>query len=171
MGSDAASQRRVDTSAGRWRGLSSGGLPLPAMALLRPAFIRASISARGESSVSATTISDTHCLALGRLCVAWAFVDRQLNDLIQYMIGCSDASAASIATVADGTASRCNLIKLLNHERPISEGWTAALHKLISEIQEVAQVRNRYVHDRWELTDDSIVRIDRRAAARKGQSR
>lgn len=114
---------------------------------------------------------DDHCLALGKLCVAWAFIDRQLNDLVQAMLGCSAAAAASVATITDSVAGRSKITRLLNAERPISDAWTDAFHTLLKELDRVAQLRNRLVHDRWELTSEGLIRIDRRASTRKAQSR
>lgn len=114
---------------------------------------------------------DDHCLALGKLCVAWAFIDRQMNDLVQAMLGCSQAAAASVSTIADSVAARTKIIRLLNAERPISVLWTDAFDTLLKELDRASQTRNRFIHDRWELTPAGLVRIDRRASARRSQSR
>ncbi|WP_139150000.1 hypothetical protein [Sphingobium yanoikuyae] len=121
--------------------------------------------------MSGSTVFDAHCLALGKLSVTWAFIDRQLNDLLRAMLGCSEGAAASIATSADSIAARIKIVRLLNGENPISSAWTLAFERLLQTLEQTARTRNRYIHDRWELTQEGLVRIDRRAATRKPQSR
>lgn len=121
--------------------------------------------------MSGSTVFDAHCLTLGKLCVTWAFVDRQLNDLLRAMLGCSEGAAASVSTSADSVGARINIIRLLNGERPISPDWTSAFDTLLNSINNCAKLRNRFVHDRWELSDGGLVRIDRRARTKKPQSR
>lgn len=111
-----------------------------------------------------------HMLALGRLCVISAYVDRLLTDLIQVFLGCTDAQAAIIATQNDRTASRCKMIKSLAAENSPGKAWLAALNGLIDHLFICGEKRNRYVHDQWSVESGSLARKDRRASVKKPQS-
>lgn len=121
--------------------------------------------------MSDPAIFEAHCLALGRLCVAWATIDRQLNDLLGAMIGCSPAVTACITTGTDSVTARCEILGRLAHEDPVSEDWPQLFAKLLKRVGEQAGKRNRYVHDFWGLSKGTLVRMDRRAFAKKPQSR
>ena len=116
-------------------------------------------------------IFEAHCLALGRLCVAWATVDRQLNDLMGALIGCSPAATASITSTADGVSARCDILARLAYENPVSEDWPELFGKLVQRVTQLSAKRNRYVHDYWAFTKGTLVRMDRRASAKRPQSR
>lgn len=111
-----------------------------------------------------------HMLALGRLCVVSAYVDRLLTDLIQVFLGCTDAQAAIIGTENDKAAARCNIIKKLAAEASPSPEWRVALDQTIKRLLSYGEKRNRYVHDCWSLTSGSLERLERRATVRKPQS-
>ncbi len=116
-------------------------------------------------------IFEAHCLALGRLCVAWATVDRQLNDLLSALIGCSPAATACITTTVDGVAARCDIMGRLAYENPVSDEWPSLFVRLLTNVNVLAGKRNRYVHDFWGYTRGTLVRMDRRAFAKRPQSR
>jgi hypothetical protein len=115
---------------------------------------------------------EAHCMALGNLCVVWATIDRQLNDLMAALIGCSPAATACIASAADTVGARCNIMRNLVHEDPINEEWAKLFVKMLTSISgDLAARRNRFVHDYWGFTEGTIVRLDRRATAKRQQSR
>jgi hypothetical protein len=112
-----------------------------------------------------------HMLALGRLCITWAFLDRQLNDALTELLGCSAAQAACIANEATDVAERCRILKTLCYVDGPGGEWRETFERLLNRIEnELAPLRNRYVHDYWKLTDEALERMDRRARLGKPQS-
>lgn len=115
---------------------------------------------------------EAHCLSLGRLCVAWAVVDRQLNDLIAAFTKASPASIACITSSIDAVGTRCEMLRKLGFEDPISEEWASEFERTMWHLsQTIAPKRNRYVHDYWFLSEGTLKRLERRARAKKAQSR
>jgi hypothetical protein len=112
-----------------------------------------------------------HMMALGRLCVVSAYVDRLLTDLIQVFLGCTDAQAAVIATQTERIAARCNMIKHLAAADPPSTEWREAIVRVVNRLQTQGEQRNRFVHDQWSLTSGSLERLDRRTSVKKRQAR
>ena len=113
-----------------------------------------------------------HYTALGRLCVAWAVLDRQLNDLLAILLGCSSAAAACIASSNDAVAPRCEMMRKLVYEKPRDVEWIGLFVNLMNLIsQDLASKRNRFVHDYWSFTEGTLKRLDRRANISRAQSR
>lgn len=122
--------------------------------------------------MSDPAIFDAHCMALGRLCVAWATIDRQLNDLLGAMIGCAPATTACITTGTESVSARCDIMTRLVHIEPLSDAWASNVKKLLNHVSgDLAPKRNRLIHDYWSFADGTIVRLDRRASTAKQQSR
>ena len=115
---------------------------------------------------------DAHCLALGRLCVAWAVINRQLNDLLGALTRATPAAVACITSSIDAVGSRCEMVRKLGYEDPISPEWAQLLDKTTIHIaQELAPRCNRYVHDYWCVDEGALRAPDRRARVRRAQSR
>jgi hypothetical protein len=115
---------------------------------------------------------DAHCMALGKLCVAWAIVDRQLNDLLGALLGSSPTATACLASTVDAVGARCDIMRRLIHEDPLTEEWVTLCTKMLVTVSDdLAARRNRYVHDYWSLTEGTLVRLDRRVIAKRPQSR
>lgn len=91
-----------------------------------------------------------HQTAIGSLCMGWAFVDRELNYLIQAMLDSTYDDAHAIGTSLDSVAGRCNLLRDLASMHAPSNEWRAQLRRLLSHVQgPMASKRNRIVHDHW----------------------
>lgn len=122
--------------------------------------------------MSDVAIFDAHCLALGRLCVSWSVVDRQLNDLLAAFTKASPAAVACITSSIDAVGSRCEMLRKLGYEDAVGDEWSTAFDKLMVRLsQDLAPQRNRYVHDYWSMTDGALRVLDRRARVGRGQSR
>jgi len=80
----------------------------------------------------------------------WAFVDRELNYLIQAMLDSTYEDAHAIGTSLDSVAGRCNLLRDLASIHAPNKEWRAPLRRLLSHVQgPMASKRNRIVHDHW----------------------
>ena len=111
-------------------------------------------------------------LALGRLCVVWAYIDRLLNDLIQAFLGCSHGQAAIIGTEADNASARCRMLQKLAVEASPDDEWRDLFLALMKRLlDEQGPKRNRYIHDYWTASNGSLERMDRRAAVKRLQAR
>jgi hypothetical protein len=115
---------------------------------------------------------EAHAMSLGRLCIAWAVLDRTVDGIFKPMLNCSDAQVASIVTNIENISSRCDILKRLITDskvpRAYAEWVIALLHRVSGEL---APLRNRYVHDSWDITHEEVTKIDKRAKITKAQSR
>jgi hypothetical protein len=114
---------------------------------------------------------DQHALSLGQLCMAWATLDGLIEALFEPLLACTPLQVSSILTNMDSIPSKCEVAKrLITNELPAGEyrDWVIAI--LARIVSEIAPLRNRYVHDHWEISQDGTVRIDKRAKIGKPQA-
>lgn len=105
--------------------------------------------------------SDRHLLALGRLCVAWAVMDRKLTDVASVLIGRGPIVTAAIFPGAENMTPRSEAIKkLIVVEAPGDVEWQKQLTSLVKDVAgRLARRRNRLTHDEWFQTENELVRI------------
>ena len=115
---------------------------------------------------------EKHVRSIGSLCITWAVLDSNLDDLFEPLIQCSDAQVASIVTNVDTVAGRCDILRrLITIEAPSPE-YREYLIAVLNRISgELAPLRNRYIHDNWSISHEQVVKIDKRAKITKPQSR
>jgi hypothetical protein len=110
-----------------------------------------------------------HSEALGALCVAFSGLDWSITGLYEPLLQCSEAQAACI--VDENISHRCAVaVKLLHLEELPAEfvDWASALlHRADGEL---GSLRNRYVHDAYQISAEGTLRIKRRAELGKPQS-
>ncbi len=117
---------------------------------------------------------DEHCRALGRLCIAWAVLDRKLTDFASVLVRGGPEVAACIWSGAENMKPRAEAIKKLLFvvKPPIDPEWIDQALKLVHHATvELGQQRNRYVHDEWFVNEDEIKRIQWGGRLEKPQSR
>jgi hypothetical protein len=107
--------------------------------------------------------SDTHLLAIGRLCLAWAKLSRKMTDLASVLIGAGPEIAACLFPGSENLKPRSESIKklvvLLMPGRKVE--WRDRLLALVKEVQEpIAKARNRYIHDEWHELPGAISRVE-----------
>lgn len=108
---------------------------------------------------------DAHLRALGRLCIASAFMNRKLTDLVSVLIGAGPEVAASIFSGTENVNPRCEALKKLATFRAPNARWETQLTALAKRIQvDFARDRNRYIHDEWHDGPEGITRIDFRTS-------
>lgn len=113
---------------------------------------------------------DAHCLALGRLCVAWAELNRNITNLTSVLIGRGPEVTACIFPGSENMKPRCETVKKLVALNPPGETdeWREGLTSLMNHVlNNLAPRRNRYVHDEWLAGADSASRYDASARVEK----
>lgn len=114
-------------------------------------------------------VMEDHALALGTLCIYWATLDNALAHLLGSYLN-SDEIASAV--VASDISTRCEQIRKLAHVTGPDGEWRDCLVRILNMIQgEMAEARNRYIHDDWSVSEAGMVRIDRRPKLKKRQSR
>lgn len=112
-----------------------------------------------------------HMLAIGRLCVTWALLDRYLSDCVAILLDCSAAQAACITTETRDVSERCRLLKTLSYLEAPSKEWRSVFERVLDHISNtLGPKRNRYVHDYWKPTGAALERISRIAKIAKPQA-
>lgn len=100
---------------------------------------------------------------LGQVCMIWAALDRHLDVLIAHLLNKPVNVARALSSRSDGVGERCEVIRrLLAMEAPSAEyqRWLSSLMKRCGG--ELAERRNRYVHDMWRVQSDTVHRQLRR---------
>ncbi len=112
-----------------------------------------------------------HMIALGRLCVSWAYMERLMNDILPTLMGCSEKQGAVIATETSTTVGRCQLLANLAYADAPSADWRDRFVDLMNYIRnDLAPPRNRYIHDYWTLSEGAMERLDQRVKIAKADS-
>ena len=116
---------------------------------------------------------DAHCLALGRLCVAWAEFDRNITNLASVLIGQGPEITACLFPGSENLKPRCESIKKLVAFAPPGgrPEWRDGITAIVSRaMMELASQRNRYIHDLWMDGSEGVVRLDTTTRLRRPQS-
>jgi hypothetical protein len=107
---------------------------------------------------------DRYLLAIGRLCATWSVLDRELNSLLAALLDVDEPQIACIATEMNDVAPRCRLVKTLLYTVDVPADWRADVAELCNIISnQIGPSRNRLVHDRFGVSEDQILKMDRRA--------
>jgi hypothetical protein len=118
--------------------------------------------------------ANAHFQAVGRLCLAWAVLNRKVTDLASVLIGAGPETTACIFPGSENMKPRYESIKklavLLMPGRDVE--WRDRLIELVKEIQEpLANARNRYVHDEWSELPGAISRVEWNASIDRSDRR
>jgi hypothetical protein len=114
-------------------------------------------------------VMEEHAIALGLLCIYWATLDNAVAELLNNYLNSAPIGAA---VVAPDISTRCEQVRKLAHVSGPSGEWRECLLHILNMIQgEMAEARNRYVHDDWNISEAGMVRIDRRPKLKKPQAR
>lgn len=113
-----------------------------------------------------------HHMSLGELCMTWAALDHMVDALFAPLLQCSKGQVASVVTNVENLSSRCEILKRLIHLEAPSDQWREWFVALLDRVSnELAPLRNRYIHDYWDVKITGITRLDKRAKIGKPQSR
>lgn len=114
-------------------------------------------------------IINEHALALGQLCIYWATLDQAILELISEFSG---SKVLATAMAAPDTSSRCEQLRKLAYTNGPDGPWRESLITVINKTQgELAETRNRYIHDDWDLSKSGMIRIDRRPKLNRPKAR
>lgn len=105
---------------------------------------------------------ESYSRAIGSLCIEFAELDRTIDRLFPLLLGCSEVQTACIVT--DNIGAKCDSLARLVRVEAFESGWTEWLCDLLKRAgEELAQRRNRIVHDSWKFRPDGGIRVMRRA--------
>lgn len=127
-----------------------------------------------SGSTTSSPSFDEHCRELGRLCLAWAELNRNITNLTSVLIGRGPEVTACLFPGSENMKPRCESVKKLVALNPpgSDEAWRDGLTSLMNHVLgDLTVRRNRYVHDEWFGGPDGIVRFDATTRLEKGQSR
>jgi hypothetical protein len=114
----------------------------------------------------------SHARAIGELCISWAALDNAVDSLFEPLLSCDRGTAASVAAGMDKLEARIGIIRRLLIHQKLDGPWRDWVEGLFKRIlEELAPLRNRYVHDQWTLRKGEPLKIDKRARVLKPQSR
>jgi hypothetical protein len=114
------------------------------------------------------SVIEDHAQALGLLCIYWATLDNALFGLLAAYL---NSDPVGLAVRAPDVSTLCEQIRKLAHVSGPDGEWRECLIRILNMIQgELAETRNRYVHDDWEISAEGMTRIDRRPKLQKPQA-
>jgi hypothetical protein len=124
------------------------------------------------SIAKATNLMLDHARAIGELCMSWAALDNAIDELLIPLLDCDRGTIASLVSSMEKTEARVNAIKRIMVHADLDLDWREWVNSLLGRIMaELAPMRHRYVHDRWQFRRGEVQRIEKRALIRKAQSR
>lgn len=99
----------------------------------------------------------------------WAILDRTIDLCLQPLIRLTPSQTASLVTSIENISARCDVVKRLALLESPNADWTAWFVQLLERVSgEIAPLRNRYVHDDWNLNDPiKPLKINKRAYVAK----
>ena len=114
---------------------------------------------------------DEQATALGTLCLMWAVVDKRLEQCLHQLLNIPKSKVASITTSMNDVSSRCDVLKRLVYIEAPSLDWREEFCTLVTHVSGyLAETRNRFVHDIWEIANGAMTRTDKRVQLKKPQS-
>jgi hypothetical protein len=103
-----------------------------------------------------------HFQAIGGLCYQWALLDSALTYLIEYLSELEEKTTACLLSASRDTSQKCEIARRLSVLKVPHGPWRDCLLNTLSVIQnKMCDLRNRTVHDEWELGESQITRITR----------
>ena len=125
-----------------------------------------------ESELSEMKIMEEHGLAVGMLCMFWAQLDHTIVVLIERLLGLDEVTTACITSSARDTSHRCEIARRLVFLKAPNDDWRDCLTGILNRVQnELANKRNRYVHDDWTIENAELIQFERQVKILKPQSR
>ena len=119
----------------------------------------------------ARNIMQDHARSIGELCMSWAALDYAIDRLFDPLLGCDKAVTASLTSSMEKMEARIAAIRRILVQEGISKAWSNWIDGLFRRIlDEIAPIRNRYVHDRWQMKRGELQKIDKRASSKKLQA-
>jgi hypothetical protein len=119
----------------------------------------------------ATATHHAHARAIGELCISWAALDHAIDELLEPLLNRDRQIIACISSSLDKLGPRVEISKRLIVHEGLSEQWQDWFSDIFSRItDEIAPLRNRYVHDRWRMKRGEMLRIDSRAVVKRVQA-
>jgi hypothetical protein len=121
-----------------------------------------------ESTDERFDLIEEHAQALGMLTIYWATLDSALTNLLAAFL---NSHPQALAVRGPDISTLCEQVRRIAHTSGPDGQWRACLIRILNMVQgELAETRNRYIHDDWEASEEGITRIDRRAKLQKPQS-
>lgn len=115
-----------------------------------------------EAMKKAEALVAEHSQAIGELCISWAALDHAIDKLLEPLLNLDRATVVSITSSLDRMEPRLQIAKKLLVQTGLSDQWQKWFHAVFTRVSdELAPLRNRYVHDRWHMRRGEMQRVER----------
>jgi hypothetical protein len=122
-------------------------------------------------NLTALDVIQRHAFAIGALCMYTAVLDRSLKRLIEHLLDDSEEVVACITAGSDAVSQRCELVKRLCYLRSPNKEWRECVVGIMNVLLTgLLPLRNRAVHDDWDVTGDELLQYHRKVAFKSPQS-
>lgn len=114
-------------------------------------------------------VIEHHATAIGYICITFAAVEFEIDEMIRDALNCSDAIKRAVASNAGRLENRVKILRhcLLSEAHPDLVMGNFA--KLVVRLERCVKLRNRVVHDCW-INRDTPMQINQTAAIGKSSS-
>lgn len=116
------------------------------------------------------SVPDGYALAVGRLCIKCAVIDRLVRQVIQILLLSDAATSAAIMQSAGESSKLLELMIRLARVKMQSHDWLPILVRIETATKAIQSERNRIVHDDLFIEEGTLIRVDRRATAGTAQA-
>lgn len=98
--------------------------------------------------------------SLGFLCMAWSWLEREVDSLLLTLLHPADEKAAAAVIYNMDMRDKLKAALAAGFSKKPSDEWYSELRSIITEIDNDLRLeRNRMVHDSWHHTGDEIFRL------------
>ena len=112
-----------------------------------------------------------HAIALGAVCIHWAHLEIFLDWLLDSMLGIEDRLIFQTLAHNIDFREKLQIVAGLGFLKKPNERWFEVLKISTDQIDnDLRNRRNRFIHDRWGITDDGIKKIQLQTGTKKPQA-
>ena len=113
-----------------------------------------------------------HAQWIGYLCIAWNWLDLEIDAILFALMGSDDESATAAVIYNMDQRDKIRAVLALGFIKKPSDDWYAELRSVVNEIDNnLRNERNRMVHDVWRFDGQDIFRLTKYAKVAHEQAR
>lgn len=114
-----------------------------------------------ENEDGSPNVSDRHLMLVGRVTSNWSLFETMIDMAIWHLADVEDNSGACLTAQIAGSARKLDaLISLFHLHYPAESATLKRLQQAAEKSRDLAEKRNRVVHDHWRLLDGKPSRLE-----------
>ena len=113
-----------------------------------------------------------HARAIGHICILWAWVENAIELFLRDLAFERDKKAGKVILASLDMREKGQILKMVAFAKKPTDRWYGEVQTIIDAIDnDLRPKRNRFVHDLWWLSGESVQKRWKRAKVKKPQAR